>query len=420
MDDQAKHIDSLAKAIHKHNSLVSPYQRIQQDILAKQMAMASCSSFVMPALQSLQKWQGAMSGILSNSAFQQLNASLAAQRELTRSLSYHQNWIELISKRSKVWEDTLANYAKMTANIQSTIERFRSANVFRNSAISQMLQRIQDVGLVTRNTALALRLLEPPRIYTTFLDKTLSRIGRTKDVLAITALSRSLEVAQLQVIDASRSLDGFVALPTDSVKSSKSRQLVLPYVQQEELLLRKEAFEQDNVDITRISPACNIAQLSREVLNLVTACNEASKVSGKSEIFKPTTRALEVFADFAWILAGNKRSFGEFIDCVYFLLYEGAGKDNLRYLEKNGGVLKDDDCFLIWTKKHIRNKWLRHDPDHGEERAIRKSWRELSEKFQWLGLDRCPHKGEDFRGLQLRLLQETKSFLNILLSKMGN
>jgi hypothetical protein len=89
-----------------------------------------------------------------------------------------------------------------------------------------------------------------------------------------------------------------------------------------------------------------------------------------------------------------------------------------RFLTEHGGVLEGSDCDFIWCIKHLRNKWLRHDPDHGKESDIRKSWKEVSDKFIWLGLNHTPIQEKDFRLLHRFLLKEAESFLKKLLEKL--
>ncbi|MDF5735833.1 MULTISPECIES: hypothetical protein [unclassified Nostoc] len=139
----------------------------------------------------------------------------------------------------------------------------------------------------------------------------------------------------------------------------------------------------------------------------------------QKEMFKPTTKLLDAYAQLPWLIPQDKRSFGDFIDHLYFTFYESAGKDNLRFLTKHGGVLDENlDGDFIWCIKHLRNKWLRHDADHGKETDIRKSWKDLSDKFKWLGLNHTPIKEEHFRKLHRSLLKEAESFLEKILEKL--
>jgi hypothetical protein len=152
---------------------------------------------------------------------------------------------------------------------------------------------------------------------------------------------------------------------------------------------------------------------------LIVQCNEAAKIAGKEEFFKPTTRLLEAFADAPWIAPVDKQTLGEFIDCLFFALYEGAGDDKLRFLTANGGVLEREDCDFIWCVKHLRNKWLRHDADHGKDKDIKKSWDDLAAKFSWLELGHLPFLPEHFSHLHVQILQRAEAFLISILEKLA-
>ena len=180
-------------------------------------------------------------------------------------------------------------------------------------------------------------------------------------------------------------------------------------------------YEEDEASLIKLNPAAKVADEARCVLSLVAKCNEVVQAAGKAEIFKPTTRLLEVYVDLPWLFPEDKRTFADFVDCLYFIFYEGAGKDKLRFLKDYGGVLDaSSDCDFIWCIKHLRNKWLRHDADHGKEADIKRSWKDLSAKFNALGLEHAPVSKQHFRHLHRSLLTEAEAFLCKILEKLTN
>lgn len=286
-------------------------------------------------------------------------------------------------------------------------------------SVAQTVRQLQEVGLFTRKEDLSLRLLEPSRVYTEFVEQTVQRIEQSENEKVSKALRASLYLAERQLLATSDALSAIVATPMDDEPASDVRPLATPVVQQDELLAAPDiSDEEDETALLDLSPAARAADNSKIILSLVVQCNEAVKVAGQSEIFKPTTRLLEAFSDFPWVLPVDKHTFADFVDCLYFIFYEGAGKDNLRFLNSNRGLLDEADCDFIWCIKHLRNKWLRHDADHGKESAIRKSWDELSAKFSWLGLGHVPITPEHFRHLHNCLLKEAEAFLRKILAKM--
>ena len=66
----------------------------------------------------------------------------------------------------------------------------------------------------------------------------------------------------------------------------------------------------------------------------------------------------------------------------------------------------------------MRNKWLRHDPDHGKQSDIKKSKKSLSYHLNWLGLGHIPNTDEHFRFLHSRLLKEGVNFLQQIIERL--
>jgi hypothetical protein len=96
--------------------------------------------------------------------------------------------------------------------------------------------------------------------------------------------------------------------------------------------------------VVALSSTARFAKQTRRILALIVKCNNEAKLQGKEEIFKPTTRLLESYSNLPWIAVHDEESLGNFVDRLYFMLYEAAGKDNLRFLAE--GYLRDGDCTL--------------------------------------------------------------------------
>jgi hypothetical protein len=157
-----------------------------------------------------------------------------------------------------------------------------------------------------------------------------------------------------------------------------------------------------------------------DMLKLRSFCNDASIHADGEEIFKTTNKGSDALLDIAFLIPNDKMSFGNFIDNLYILFYEGAGGDNLRFLKDNEGVLEKDECEFIWCVKNLRNKWLRHDMDHGDKSKIKASRKTLRNAFNCLGLDHHPMDSEDFRYLHSMLVKEARKFLEAILEKINN
>ena len=123
---------------------------------------------------------------------------------------------------------------------------------------------------------------------------------------------------------------------------------------------------------------------------------------------------LSAYADLPGLVPSNQASFADFIDRLYWVFYEGAGKDSLRYLSAYGGPFDAPGCEVIWTIKTLRNKWYRHDPDHGSSSDVRRPYRELKDTLRRCGFERLPDSAKDYRRIHLALVNELIQFLQKL------
>ncbi len=316
------------------------------------------------------------------------------------------------------WRETARPLAE-TLNLKGSLaQRIQESSLVWQISMSEIIGRFQDVGFLQAKEELSIRLLEPQRIYTEFVAATVERTRKESEEAA-RALRFSLRLAEVQLLTTTEALSSVITVPCDEESPSPPRTLNLPVIQQEELLALPEIVDENYIEpVIKTIPSAQLHSLSREVLRSVVKCNELSKTKGGEEIFKPTTRLLEVFSDFSWLAATDRQILAEFVDCLYFVFYEGAGADNLRFISTHGGPFEDDDCEFIWCVKHLRNKWLRHDPDHGEEADVRKSWLKLGDNFKWLGLKHPPSETAQFRLLQRALLEKANTFVHNLLQKL--
>ena len=325
---------------------------------------------------------------------------------------------EMLRSQSAVFEGLSARVAGLET-FKLSFPQFAQTTLAWNVASIGLVNRMKDIGLLDNRIMLSTRLFEAPNAYTTFVRHTTERLATDPKPEIAARLRGSLNLAEHQLLGIADVVSGYIVVPDDEEKPDDTRVLNAPFAQQNELLAF-EAFgdENDIETMTNVSPTAQTAQISRRVLELVTQCNEAGKTSAYGmEIFKPTTRLMTVFSDLPWLSPTDRFRFGDLIDCLYYIFYEGAGKDNLRYLGKYGGPLTEADCDLIWCIKHLRNKWLRHDSDHGKEKDTQKSWAELAAKLRWLGLAEHPTDAHHFQQLHHRLLVLAEDFLVHILNE---
>jgi hypothetical protein len=264
------------------------------------------------------------------------------------------------------------------------------------------------------------RLIAPTAMLTRLTSRTARRIRASADDSEKRRLSASLELVESQVTGHMEELGHVVTeseyLDEDAL--APDSRLVLADLEQKQMLAAPAGIDESAAALAGNAGSVRLHSLAREAIRLVHDVNLAARLASKGDIFKLTNRLLQVAIELPWIDASGERGLGDFIDHLYFMLYEGAGKDSLRYLVPHGGPLDDTAADVVFLIKHLRNKWLRHDPEHGDDKSIRKSYEQLRDRLKSLGLSGMPRSAADYRGLQERLLERVTAFLRSLLEAL--
>lgn len=294
------------------------------------------------------------------------------------------------------------------------------------SGYSSLGNMLHDIGIQAAEIPtlsgidIASGLLAPVEQYGKFLQDTVARLSAI-DVEPM--MSRALEGSILlagdvlganATITASMDASGAGSPGTPQVAPSR---LILPFVLRDDLIASREDLPSLDVDeLASHSPAHDAATRENRILQAIADVNTARRLAGEEETFTPTTRLIVAMKNLVFLVVRDIPTCGEFLDTLYFLLYESAGKDHLRYHESAGGRLTDDECEIIWRIKHLR-AYFRHDTDHGKPADVRKKWRELRDDLQTLGFDKMPTSELEFRRLQARLIEEVERFVTTLRSR---
>lgn len=261
------------------------------------------------------------------------------------------------------------------------------------------------------------RFSAPAHAFTTFVSDTERLSAAAAPYLRI-AYDASLKFSGAQFDESSDLAARFAILSEDSditaldVELDSDRTLNLFSEQRDEIVSKVETERRGDVkELLDSSRSAQLGALVLEVLQLVVDCNHAARIRLQKEIFKQTTRTLQAAINLPLMLPTDIRTFGDVIDDLYLVLYEGAGDDSLRFLEKHGGVFKIEEASSIMDLKFLRTKWLRHDADHGDERKIQKTWTQLGDTFKHLGLTSIPVVPDHFYTAYRRLLEGLRDFL---------
>ncbi len=148
-----------------------------------------------------------------------------------------------------------------------------------------------------------------------------------------------------------------------------------------------------------------IQSLTTSIGELVYEHNEVYRSKNGEDLFKTTnetTKGLRLIAT----PIKNQESYGQFIDALYKIIYEGSG---------SGSRLGSPLPVIVDDIKTLRTD-LRHDIDHGKRSKIKAKEKEIAETVKkYTGKLSIQLLGEeDFIVLQLGLLDGLKNYLETL------
>lgn len=291
-------------------------------------------------------------------------------------------------------------------------------------SISELHKQMVELEFPKKRPDIYQRLLHSSSTFTDYTCYITKNLKSIKDEKSKRAIKIGILLTNDQFLEASEILFYSLELPSDNQVLTPQKTQNLYTLQQSELykldhLPDDEELEDGDI-LYGITPLTQNANLTYEMLHLIADCNNAIIDAEKEKIFATTTTTLEVTNELHRLVPINKRTFAEFIDGLFSLFYEGAGSDNLRFLNDNIINIGKDKCNLIWCIKTLRNKWLRHDPEHGSNKDIQKSRKTLRWALDWMGFTHRPRTKEEFLTAHRKLLNESIRFLRELIKKIDN
>ena len=187
-------------------------------------------------------------------------------------------------------------------------------------------------------------------------------------------------------------------------------------VQRRSLRIRAEEFVDGDIEPTEASRAGAINSRAMNCMTKLIRLNKNSQLKGFDEIFPATTRIVETAINLPLICAETKEELSTVIEHLFVTFYEGAGGMNLRFITND--LVTREEIYPIVIIKHLRNKWLQHDPQHGSKADIRKNFETLAEALESLGFERLPESKEEHSLLHLNLLVQLEAFLDLLAERL--
>lgn len=148
-----------------------------------------------------------------------------------------------------------------------------------------------------------------------------------------------------------------------------------------------------------------LTALAEQIRVEIYKINKAYSTAHGEDMFKLTNESAKALSDLHKPITG-KDAYGDFIDSLYFLVYEGSGSCTR---------LDSPPPDFAMDVKFLRTA-LRHDVDHGDEKEIAKKMKRAGEVFQKYSSRATPEEcgEEDFLPVQFAVLRGALEMLKDL------
>jgi len=316
-------------------------------------ALNSVAKIIEAVEQARPQWEGMNKAIEhAQNQWRNVEQAFAMSVERTRQrfedtfLTYERSIksIERINREWTKWTELTASIEKMQALNSPRMTEIFLAKASWQSSIVSIAESFRQSRLLDSHPLFSNRLLEPYNRYSEFARETFERFKEDMNPNERGALDSSLILAEKQVVSAADLLRESVVQPVDPDASAATSIIDIFDVQQKELLNAGYIQAgQEYVILLKLSPTAALSQKARNVTERVILCNRNAKLLGDEEIFTPTTSFIEAQNNLGWITVKDNFSLGNLVDCLYIMLYEAAGTDNLRYRK----FVDDEECNII-------------------------------------------------------------------------
>lgn len=156
-----------------------------------------------------------------------------------------------------------------------------------------------------------------------------------------------------------------------------------------------------------------IAEGGKSIASKIQHINELRMAKGEEPMFTPTNKIYTAVSCLISSFAVDQNTFGNVIDSLYMLIYEGSGEAK-RILE----VLTKEESNTLWDVKSLRTD-SRHDVEHGSETKIKNKKREIGEVYQSICGKLRPFKQKEWVTAHCNLFVQVNAFLDLIIEKIS-
>lgn len=199
----------------------------------------------------------------------------------------------------------------------------------------------------------------------------------------------------------------------DSNEQADSSKTAIQYIPSYLGYALKENSTCDLEEEFKKSMICKIITGGKEITSKVEYINDYYLSNGGKELFTPTNKTISAVSCLLTAFSVDDLTFGNVIDSLYMLLYEGSGSAK-RICE----VLSDSECAPLWDIKHIRTDF-RHDVEHGEEKKYLNKKQLIGAAYKDICGKNKPLKQKDWVIAHCNLFVKVNKFLDLIIEKIS-
>jgi hypothetical protein len=412
-------------------SALSPHRDLMTEISRNQLSIFANSSSFQDSLRLAQKSVSQLA--LENfQGFQ--NSSIQSARKLIEETFQPFLRNDFLSDQLKsnfeyLRESLLSPYQSRSSEFLRSFEQATKATAF--SSLETLSKSFAEKANLFGNEDFLRQISKSLIGYDQFANDTLARFRSDIDKNIASALRGSLILANEQVLRSTSVVQSYIE--DSDVSNFTDSNLVFDRefprvnryrIQRQELLRRDDVEEDEDYENLVIkSPSAISFDLIVNCLKFVGMCNETSQTTKGDTIFTITNSVYSNSFKLLQVVPTDKEKFAEIVDYLNFILIEGAGGKFLRFVDYKDGqhfgyfANTEPEVEIIWKIKHLRNKWLRHDIEHGQN--TKKDYQIRKETLEWFGMQKVPQSKEEFIFLYNNLMLRVEEFLKLLLERVS-
>lgn len=160
------------------------------------------------------------------------------------------------------------------------------------------------------------------------------------------------------------------------------------------------------------SMICKILQGGKDIISKIEYINDLYLRKGEKVLFTPTNKTFKAVSCLSTAFSVDDITFGNVIDSLYMLLYEGSGE-----AKRITSLLEKEECTTLWNIKHIRTDF-RHDIEHGDEKKYLQKSKSIGDAYKAICGKSKPLKQKDWVTAQCNIYTQVNDFLDLMIEKI--